>query len=210
MTCIVLISGLMPWSPGPAACRPVSRAPAAIEQSLAAIAVPSSFFGDGNFVPASFRAPPATPPPPKFNVENYIPIDLRPTGDMSPAEKNSQVFGRIADQSVSSLINSPEFRSSALGNVTTEVEKNVKKEVVVRGSGPSGIEHKFNVQLQAFQSTAKVEYRGLASVNLAYRMSDSIVDLEISEPLSKTQKLTLAHSAGPLERISQIRLSWGF
>ncbi len=200
----------MPWSPGPAECRPASRAPAGIDRSLAAIAVPSTFFGSGNFVPASFRAPPETPPQPKFNVEAYIPIDLRPTSELTPAQKNSQVFGRIADQSVSSLINSPEFRSSTLGGVTTEVEKNVKKEVVVRGNGPGAVEHRVNIQLQAFQSTAKLEYRGIASVQLAYRINESVMDLEISESLSKSKKLTLAHSSGPTEQVSQIRLSWGF
>jgi|GEM_PF-2492855 len=186
------------------------RMPSSIERGLAAIAKPSRHFGEGRFVPAPARAFIPEPKSAFADPSAYIPLDLTPTRDLDPTEKSQHVMTKVADHSLSTLFNSPEFRGSALGQAATEVEKTVKQEVVIKASGPEAREHKFNFNIQAFQTTARVEYQGIARVELIYNLRFSTMDLEVSEKLSERQKISVVHSEGPAKKESQLRMSWSF
>jgi hypothetical protein len=187
-----------------------ARSPASSDRLLLALARPSKLFGSGAFVPAPARQKDLTPDKPTVNAADFIPTDMTINPDLEATQKTEFVVNRIADHSLTTYFNSPDFRKSSLGRSATEVEKKVTQEVVLKGASKDSIEHKFNFQVQAFQALAKVQYIGFAQFSVSYNFRYETADIELAEHLNKRQSIAIVHSKTQLESKSHVRLSWSF
>ncbi len=186
----------------------VRRAPAAINHAAMMVTRPSKiFYGEHGTslspdLIVSFHQARSQEKP--FDFSKVIPLDMTPT-------KNSQlVFSRVADRSLSSFLNSPEIRQSAVGRAATEVEQKMKQEVVIGGGDPKSISHKLNFHIQAFQTTAEVEYTGLTKATLKYVASENRLALEVCEKAIGSSDMVLSHSIVGTIAKSEVSMRWTF
>lgn len=187
-----------------------SRGPASSDRLLVALAKPSKWFGAGTFVPAPARQKNPATEQAHLDASNYIPSDMAIDPELPSQQKGEIVVNRIADHSLTHYFNSPDFRKTSLGRTATDVEKKVKQEVVLKGASKDSIEHKFNFQVQAFQTLAKVEYIGFAQFSVSYNFRYETADMELAEKINARQSISLVHSRAPSESKSHVRMSWSF
>ena len=186
----------------------IERGPASINRAAIAIAKPSRiFFGeDGKSLSpeliADFYNVKATEKP--LDIAQYIPTDMKPSNDQS------EVMSQVADKSMTAFFNSEAVRQTSFGKAATDVEKKLKKEVVIGGGDPKAIQHKINFNVQAFQALAQVQYDGFTHAAVKYYLAQSKVGVEVSEKLIGNKDLVLSHTAGPQGRTSDLSVRWTF
>lgn len=184
----------------------ISRNPSAINRAVLAITEPSPiFYGqDGKSLSpqliATYNQVKAEEK--LFDMSQIVPLDLPPTDD------GHIVFSRIADQSVSSFFNSPEIKQSQFGKTAVEVESKLNQNVNIGNSG--SIQHKLNLNFQAFQSSAVVQYVGFTNVSLKYKALEHKVGFEVSENIGFNKKFSVNHSVNPEQYLSTMNFHWSY
>lgn len=183
------------------------RTPAAINRAALMIAAPSRvFYGENgqSLSPeliANFNHVKAAEP--KLEVTDIIPMDMKPTNDPLV------VFTQVADRSLTSFFNSPQVRESSIGQAATAVEKKMTQEVVL-GSADQDVQHKLNFNVQAFQTTAQIQYTGYTNASLKYNLASQNLALEVFEKVAKNQDVILTQTMSDSDRLSQISYRWNF
>ena len=183
------------------------REPASID-SAAAVVKPSSIFHSDSgttlspelisayqYVKSQEKA---------FDMAQVIPLSLQPT------DNSSQVFSQIADKTAGVIFNSPAVRASSLGRTATDVEQKMKQEVVLSDGSPDSVKQKLNFNVQAFQTTARLDYTGYTHAAVKYQASASTLGFEVSEKVSGNKDLVVSHDIKPDDRLSQVSLRWTF
>jgi hypothetical protein len=182
----------------------LTRKPSAINRAVIVMSKPSAIFGSNiDIAPellSSYNAVRASEKP--FNAAQVVPMDMK------PSENSNEVFSKVADQSLSSFFNSPEMRASPIGQTATEVEKKMKQDVSLGGSGT--VEHKLSFQVQAFQGVAQMDYTGFTHACLKYQASESSVGVEIYEKVAGARDLILGHVDKPTDHLSTLSMRWNF
>jgi hypothetical protein len=179
------------------------RAPASINHAAIMMATPSKIFygDDGTEISpeliANFNQVKASDKP--VDMAELIPMD------MQPSTSSSDVFAKVADKSMTTFWNSPSVRESSIGRTATDVEQTMKQEVVINGDDPTAIQHKFNFNVQAFQTLAQIQYTGLTNAALKYKIAENLLSLEVSEKF-----LVVSHSIGRDYRLSEVNMRWTF
>jgi len=131
--------------------------------------------------------------------------------DMKPTDNASQVFSRLADLGMTAFFNSDAFRGSQLGKTTTQVQEDLKTEIIVGDqSNPKSIQHKFNINFEVFQAMAQMTYTGFTNLKIKYKPIASEVDFEISEKLDESRDLVFDHLASSDQQTSQVSVRWTF
>jgi hypothetical protein len=182
------------------------REPASINRAVVMISTPSKVFYGQNGkslspeLIATFNQIKASEKP--LDLAQLIPLD------MIPSDNSSQVFSQVADRSMTNFLNSPEVRATSFGRTATSVENSMKKEIVL-GSAQS-VQHKFNFNVQAFQTVAQVQYTGVTNAAVKYKISESKLAVEIFEKIKGGKDIVLSHISSPVDRISQLSLRWNF
>ena len=176
----------------------VDRAPAAIPRDLIQMQKPASAAFSPDLI-ASYNYVKSTQKP--FDITQVVPLDLQPTDD------SNSVFSKVADQSLSSIFNSPELRQTPFGQTATQVEEKVRQDVVMN---QGGIQHKLTFQVQAFQSVARLDYKGYTNASLKYKASESSMALEVWEKITRTRDVILSHITKPDDRLSSVAMRWNF
>jgi hypothetical protein len=140
-----------------------------------------------------------------LDAGQVIPVDMKPT------DNASQVFSRLADRGMTAFFNSDSFRDSQLGKTTTQVQEDLKTEIIVGDqSNPKSIQHKFNINFEVFQAMAQMTYTGFTNLKIKYKPIASELDFEISEKLDKSKDLVFDHLASSDQRTSQVSVRWTF
>lgn len=139
-----------------------------------------------------------------LDVAKFVPMNLTPT------ENSGLVFSKIADHSMQSLMNSPEFKNTRFGQTASTVEHSLKQEVVFGGQEENGVKHKINFQVQAFQAAATIDYTGYTNARLTYQASTADLGLEVYKKLNSKRDLVLSHNMRPDQRLSQVSVRWNF
>lgn len=184
------------------------RAPASINRAATSLVAPSKIFysEDGKSISPELIA--------NYNVVkfNYKPVDMTQMIplDMRPSDDSSQVFSQVADRTMTSILNSEAVRGSTLGRAATEVENQMKAQVVMGGNSPESIQHKLNFNMQAFQATAQVQYTGFTNANLKYKVTERKLGLEVFEHMTGNKDLVVSHTITSLDRLSEVSLRWSF
>ncbi len=185
-----------------------SRAPASINHAAIMVATPSKiFYGeDGTSISpeliANFNQVKANDKP--LDVVLFIPLDMQPTNDAA------SVMAQVADRSMTSLLNSESVRQSTVGQAATTVEQKMKQEVVIGGSDPQSVQHKFNFNVQAFQALAQVQYTGYTNAAIKYKIAESKVAIEMFKRFYGNRDLVFSHTMGRENRISEVSVRWTF
>lgn len=199
---IVFVVALPGWTQGAP-----SRAPANVTRGVQALAAPSVLLYNGETLITAdlienykrVQAEKET-----LKVSDFIPLTISPSAD------SGYVMSAIADKSISTIMDQPQFRESTLGRTADTVEKNLVQEVAFGGEAENATQHKLNFQIQAFQSQARVKYSGLTNAALLYRARSSTFAFEIFEklPYAQKQQLVLSHELRPQERVSNVSVRW--
>lgn len=139
------------------------------------------------------------------DVQAYVPVSMR------SGASEAQVMKGIADQSLKTWFNSAAVKNSSVGRAADRVQSNMKLDASTKtGQGLDQVEHKFTMQLLAFQSSAKVEYSGYLSAVVNHNVADKETDVELSEKILKDKSLFLNHTIKPSDRVSTLGLKWNF
>ena len=138
------------------------------------------------------------------DVSRMIPTDI-------PATANGgQVASHIADRSMQSYFNSESFKATNLGKTSHSVEKSIQQDVTIGGSAPNSIQHNFKFNMQAAQTTARIDYTGYANANLSYKASAQELNLEVYHNLAANMKLAYNHINSPSDQRDVVSLRLGF
>jgi hypothetical protein len=178
------------------------QALASINRAALALAAPSNIFFTEDGSPLSpklitdFYAV-------RFHEEKLDAAKMIPT-DMQASENQNEVFGKVADQSLSSWFNSDAMRATTLGRAATTVEKELQQEVVIQTK--NSVQHKFNFNVQAFQALAQIQYEGFFHSALRYKLAQAKFDLEISQQMFGNKELLL-NTTGDA---SEVAVRWIF
>ena len=184
-----------------------TRGPASINRAAQVMASPSKIFDNGE-VPISADLIQIYEQM-KSEKQAYQTADYIPT-NLHDSDSGSYVLNAIADRSVSTFIRQQKEMGTSLGRTTANVEKTMKQEMVLGSSDKTKIQHKFNFEVQAFQSKAQIKYSGLADASVSYRASESTVAFEIFEKLPHTQEVVLSHELRPGQQISSLNMRWAW
>ncbi len=139
------------------------------------------------------------------DVQKYVPTSFQSgTSDV-------QVARGIMDQSLQTWFNSNSVKNSSLGRAATQVQNNMSLDTSAKtGTGLAQIEHKFSMQLLAFQASAKFEYTGYVTAKVNHSMTAQQTDVELSEKILSNKSLFLNHSIKSYDRLSTLGLKWNF
>lgn len=140
-----------------------------------------------------------------MKVSDFIPTNMKPSRD------SGYVMSVIADRSMNTILNQPQFRESSLGRTANKVEKSLNQEVTFGGDkAKNEIQHKLNFQVQAFQSQAQIKYEGFTNAAVLYRAVNSAVTFEVFDklPTVRQQQVVLSHELRPDEKISRLSVRW--
>lgn len=139
------------------------------------------------------------------DMQKLIPLDMQPT------DNANYVATRIGDKAVQAWLNSPAVKNSAMGKTAKQVEGAMKTEVAIsQDAGPQKINHRFMFQVQAFQSTAMMKYRGWVNANATYDARARASVVEVTEKVWKDKDVTLSHTASNTEDISALGVRWNW
>lgn len=186
----------------------VQRRPTSINRAVILVTEPSRVFYGQNGkslspeLIANFNSVKSTEKP--IDTATYIPMDMPASGD------SSFVFNQVADKSLGTILNSEAVRMSSVGRAATEVENNMKTEMVIGGGSPKSLQHKLNFNVQAFQALAQVEYTGFTNAAVKYKVAENKVGLEVFEKIMTNKDLVLSHTASPADRVSEVSMRWTF
>lgn len=128
--------------------------------------------------------------------------------DMVASDDSNHVFALIADHSLTSFFNSSAMRATPMGQAATQVEQKMKQDLVIANQGQ--LQHKITVNVQAFQTLARIDYSGFTKASLQYQARDSSLNFEVSEKITRTRNLIIGHLQKPSDRISSLSVHWNF
>lgn len=139
------------------------------------------------------------------DIQSYLPTTIK------SGSSETQVAKSIADQSLQTWFNSPSVKNSSVGRAANTVQNNMKLDASTKtGKGLEQVEHKFTMQLLAFQTSAKLEYTGYVSAMINHNLAEKQTDVELSEKVLKNKSLFLNHSMKAADRLSTMGLKWNF
>jgi hypothetical protein len=124
--------------------------------------------------------------------------------DTSGGQDQMGLANKMANQGLQYWWNSPDTMNSSLGQTVKNVEHTFDKQLIL-GSGNAGSggakpgstavestsqkKQKIDIDVDAFQTQAKVKYEGYGNAQLVYQARDSSVALQMIETVGRSQDL---------------------
>jgi len=131
--------------------------------------------------------------------------------DVTPADSSQDILRRMSDRAVQVWLKSPSMQNMAVVQTAQKVENAMKAEVAMGDpSGEDGIQHKINFQVQAFQATSRVDYKGYVNASLSYNLRENRAGIEVREKVFKDKDLFLNHSSTSRDTLSSVGMRWSF
>lgn len=138
-----------------------------------------------------------------YNSSNYIPENL------SVAEGGTIAAQRIADKTLQFYIQNSEAKNTKMARSLTAVER-LNTNFVLGKSKYREKEHKIDIAVLAFESKAKLTYEGLITAEAFYQAHDATNGIEIREKIGTNKSLILGQKSNPFDRISEVKIHWGW
>lgn len=138
----------------------------------------------------------------KAEVAQIIPLDITPQTD------SKVIASRIADRGLQFWYDHSHLKDSALGAAVESAQETLSTDMVLAGSNPSEVQHKFSFRFEAFQALAKLEYSGW--LKAAVNVSGAATDVVVKEKILNDKDLYLNHRINNKERLSSVGLSWSW
>lgn len=159
----------------------------------------------------------ASEPPPSSDMYDKIVQQIIPT-DINNRETQENVARKIADHSLQTFLQGDAFKNSDLGKTTSKLESVMKADISLGGGdstpnadgtpGEPGIQHKIEVQYQAVQNIAKIEYEGFLKATASVSMNGGKSEVAIEEDLTDKSKLVLNHQTDSATSMVNYYLAW--
>lgn len=138
-------------------------------------------------VPPPVWTPEATPPK-RLQVEKYVPI-----GELGTHMNDKEISRKILDRSAQVVINEEIIARSSVLKSAQDLEKSMQADVTAATTTTASgevIEHKFTLNLEAFQQAAKIRYDGFLDAEYMY-FSGERFQLDLKYSLSNNTRLLL-------------------
>lgn len=131
--------------------------------------------------------------------------------DVTPQQSSSEVLRKMSDRAVQVWLKSPTMQSMAVVQTAQKVENAMKAEVVLGEPKEEGeVQHKLNFQVQAFQTTSRVDYSGYVNCTVSYNLREQKTGVEFREKIFKNKDLYVNHSLTRQENLSSVGMKWSF
>ena len=144
----------------------------------------------------------------KENLESVLPRDL------AASQNTNEVRDKIIRKSAESILKSDLVSGTSLFKAAKKVEEKTKMDVAVKGkkspTGEEATEHKFNFDLQALNTKARIIYDGLVNSKVEYQAVNDSLTVSIEEPISANSRIALTHlkDREQSRQLLQYQLSW--
>ncbi len=144
----------------------------------------------------------------KNDVAKVVPLDLRTTND------GNAIRDKILLHSANSIVKSEMVKNSFLFKTAQKVQKSAKVDMSIKPVKtvfrPKPIEHKFNVDVQAFKKEARLTYKGYVDSRIEYKMETDSLYFLVEEKLSDNSKIAFSHQKNLREQRQLVRyqVSW--
>lgn len=121
----------------------------------------------------------------------------------------STVVGRkVLDYSVNNILNSPRVKNSTVGRTADSVQKAMQTEVSFGNKKKGSIEHKINLQMQAFEQVAYMHYTGFADANVRYYLIPRNTTVEVVKSVASNTSLVYDYLSNEAEARNTISMRW--
>lgn len=186
------------------------RFPASIDRAVMAFAAPSKvFYGkDSDMISPEMIATynKIKSSETHIDAQKFIPLDFQ------PGCTSATVMSRVADKSLQTFFSSQTFKQTPLGVASHQVEEAVKTDVVINQTESTGVQHKFQISLQAFQNYAQIQYTGFGKAAFKYYLDQSKnrLSFEYTENITNKQKFIFSHTQKRLDDMSQVAWALDF
>lgn len=124
-------------------------------------------------------------------------------------QPSGEVLKKIGDKAVNVWLKSSAMKDVSLVQAAQKVEQAMKAEVNLAPED-SEIKHKLNFQVQAFQTTSKVDYTGYVDATVSYNMRDKKAGYEVRRKVLHNKDLFVNHTTSKDQDLSSVGLKWSF
>jgi hypothetical protein len=124
-------------------------------------------------------------------------------------DSSDVVLKKMGDKAVNVWLKSSAMQQVSLVQAAQKVEQAMHAEVDLAPEG-SDVKHKLNFQMQAFQTTSKVDYTGYVDATISFNMRDQKTGYEVRRKVLHNKDLFVSHSESKNENLSSVGLKWGF
>lgn len=135
-----------------------------------------------------------------MTTELVIPQSLEPGSD------GQRVGSQIMDHNLKNLMQGRFFRNAEFAKKAQEVQEAFQPSVGYTDS--SGVEHKVNLEFEAFQGFAKLKYDGYLSSNLTFVPESKDFLLSVSDQIAESTQLSVEHDSR--SEVSWLKLNFGW
>lgn len=124
-------------------------------------------------------------------------------------QPSDEVLKKIGDKAVNVWLKSSAMQRVSLVQAAQKVEQAMKAEINL-APADSEIHHKLNFQIEAFQTTSKVDYTGYVDASVSYNMRDQKTDYEVRRKVLHNKDLFVNHTTTKTQDMSSVGLKWSF
>lgn len=139
-------------------------------------------------------------------ISKIISSDIKPTRDQT------LVVRKIADNTMNTLMQSPEFRGNAVVSGAESFQKKMQYNVTLSDEKKDGIKHDINFQYLAFQNVARITYKGFVNAKVDWDTLNTFVQFELVEKLTPTKDIVITQYQNKTEtrQFINLRMPWPF
>jgi hypothetical protein len=126
--------------------------------------------------------------------------------NLAPGSNGQMVGTQILDHNLKNLMQGRFFRNAELAQRAQEVQEVLRPSVGYTDA--SGVEHKLNLELEAFQGFAVLKYEGYLSSNLTFVPESKDFLVSVSDQIANSTRLSVEHDSK--NETSWLRLNFGW
>src|SRR5690606_10486440 len=120
----------------------------------------------------------------------------------------TEVQSKIMDHNIQNFIQGKYLKNSEVLQTAQKVQEAMKPSVSFGDTEEGGVQHTVNLEIEALQKLAKLNYTGFVDTNVVYAAEDQAVEVSLTEKLSNTTRLSLEHQSKTDLSIVKFNLDW--
>jgi hypothetical protein len=151
----------------------------------------------------------APPPPPVVNKDEIF--DPKSLKELLPKqiardEKGTVVMNKIADNGLRKIMASESFKSSQFGQLNARVQEKTRIEMSLQDNN-NHLQHKVNAQIQPFQGTAVISYKGFFGLDYSLQPASDTQKIKV-EQMVADKKVFFENRQLRSNTLNQIGVAW--
>lgn len=146
---------------------------------------------------------PLTPAPQGVTQET---IQLAIPTDMEQTNNSDAIQAKIVDHNIQNLLQGRYLKNSSVIKSAQKVQEAMKPSVSFGDSG--GVQHSVNLEVEAIQNVAKLNYSGYADTYITYMPREKSTEVSVSENISTRTKLSVEHKTKDDLSMLKLNFDW--